>query len=158
LNSIDPRHPDHIVFTCNDVWPGHGLFIGSRPYPSEFGEGLTFSVIVLCDGGWQGKGDIYPWAKTYDCPLMDDEEGGMLRGEESRAWEAGYYVSQCLERGERVLVSCHAGHNRSGLVAGLAMVIGGVDGPDAVKMIRENRPGALYNSHFAKLLADLEGM
>lgn len=156
-NSIDPRHPDHIVFSCNEVWPGRGLFIGSRPYLSEFVGAHTFDVIVLCDGGWQGKQELYPWARVYDCPLMDDEEGGMLAGEVSRAWAAGHYAAHHLSLGSRVLVTCHAGHNRSGLVAGLAMCAMGKDGADAVRTIRENRPGALYNSHFVKLLEDLKG-
>jgi len=57
--------------------------------------------------------------------------------------------------GERVLAHCGMGFNRSALVAGLVLTYLGINGADAVALLREKRPGALFNEDFAKYLAAL---
>jgi protein-tyrosine phosphatase len=54
--------------------------------------------------------------------------------------------------GERVLVHCQMGLNRSALVAGLVLVYSGLSGEDAVARLQLRRPGALYNEAFADYL------
>jgi hypothetical protein len=54
--------------------------------------------------------------------------------------------------GERVLVHCQMGLNRSALVAGLILVHNGMPGADAVRRLQERRPGALYNEVFCAYL------
>ena len=54
--------------------------------------------------------------------------------------------------GERVLVHCQMGLNRSALVAGLVLVYSGLSGEDAVVRLQNRRPGALYNEAFAAYL------
>jgi hypothetical protein len=57
-----------------------------------------------------------------------------------------------VEAGERVLVHCQMGLNRSALVAGLVLVYNGLTGPEAVTRLQARRPGALYNDVFAAYL------
>ncbi len=57
--------------------------------------------------------------------------------------------------GEKVLSHCGMGLNRSALVAGLVLTCLGMKGADAVALLREKRPGALFNDNFADYLADL---
>jgi protein-tyrosine phosphatase len=57
--------------------------------------------------------------------------------------------------GEKVLAHCGMGLNRSALVAGLVLTYGGMKGADAVALLRERRPGALFNDNFANYLAAL---
>jgi len=57
-----------------------------------------------------------------------------------------------IQRGHKVLSHCGMGHNRSALLAGLIMTYLGVEGDEAVKLIREHRMGALYNHTFADYL------
>jgi len=57
--------------------------------------------------------------------------------------------------GEKVLAHCGMGLNRSALVAGLILTYLGMNGADAVALLREKRPGALFNRNFAKYLAAL---
>lgn len=59
--------------------------------------------------------------------------------------------------GQRVLSHCGMGFNRSALVAGLILRYLGVSGPDVVALLRDRRPGALFNQVFAEYLltADL---
>jgi protein-tyrosine phosphatase len=54
--------------------------------------------------------------------------------------------------GEKVLAHCGMGLNRSALVAGLVLTYLGTRGADAVALLREKRPGALFNENFAKYL------
>jgi protein-tyrosine phosphatase len=57
--------------------------------------------------------------------------------------------AQLMRNGERVLVHCQMGLNRSALLAGLMMVYNGTTGRDAIARLQERRPGALYNRRFA---------
>jgi protein-tyrosine phosphatase len=59
--------------------------------------------------------------------------------------------------GRKVLCHCLMGFNRSALVAGLILVHLGMSGPEALAMLRDRRPGALYNPVFAEYLASLPG-
>jgi protein-tyrosine phosphatase len=53
---------------------------------------------------------------------------------------------------------CGMGLNRSALVAGLVLTYLGVKGADAVALLREKRPGALFNDNFANYLGALPGV
>jgi protein-tyrosine phosphatase len=59
-----------------------------------------------------------------------------------------------IQNGERVLVHCQMGLNRSALVAGLVLVYSGLSGEAAVVRLQERRPGALYNEAFAAYLRE----
>jgi protein-tyrosine phosphatase len=58
-------------------------------------------------------------------------------------------------RGERVLVRCQAGMNRSGLVVALTLMLMGLSPSNAVSLIRARRGGAcLCNEHFVRFLVE----
>jgi len=61
--------------------------------------------------------------------------------------------AELVRSGERVLVHCQMGLNRSALVAGLVLVHNGMSGSDAVTRLQARRPGALYNEVFAEFLS-----
>lgn len=63
-------------------------------------------------------------------------------------------AASLITTGHRVLAHCGMGLNRSALVAGLALVRMGMSPATAVDLIRERRPGALYNEHFVRHLLD----
>ena len=60
-----------------------------------------------------------------------------------------------VEAGHRVLSHCGLGYNRSALVAGLILYNLGLPGPEAVRILRDRRPGALFNDVFAEYLLGL---
>jgi protein-tyrosine phosphatase len=62
-----------------------------------------------------------------------------------------------VESGHKVLSHCGMGFNRSALVAGLILHYLGVPGPEAVRLLRQRRPGALFNEVFANHLLGLAG-
>lgn len=62
-------------------------------------------------------------------------------------------VVRLIQLGHKVLVHCHRGKSRSGLVNALvAMTILGISGKDAVALVRRRRPGALGNAVFTAYL------
>ncbi len=63
--------------------------------------------------------------------------------------------AQLVTNGEKVLAHCGLGFNRSALVAGLVLTYLGIKGEDAVALLREKRPGALFNENFAAYLTAL---
>ena len=67
----------------------------------------------------------------------------------------GKFGSSLIEGGHKVLAHCGLGLNRSALVAGIILVTMGMKGKQAVALIREKRPGALYNPIFARYLESL---
>jgi protein-tyrosine phosphatase len=65
-------------------------------------------------------------------------------------------VTERIRRGERVLVHCAAGLNRSGLVTALVVRdYYGIEGSAAVDIVRSKRPWALSNITFAEYVASL---
>lgn len=64
--------------------------------------------------------------------------------------------ARMVATGHRVLSHCGMGLNRSALVAGLILMSQGMTGAEAVALLRERRPGALFNEVFADYLLGLE--
>lgn len=60
--------------------------------------------------------------------------------------------------GEKVLAHCGMGLNRSALVAGLILTYLGMNGAAAVDLLRQKRPGALFNDTFAEYLSNLPAL
>jgi protein-tyrosine phosphatase len=66
------------------------------------------------------------------------------------------WVNVCRQTGP-TLVHCQAGLNRSGLVAGLALVLDGMPNETAIAVLRANRSGAvLCNPVFDKWLLEFQ--
>lgn len=63
--------------------------------------------------------------------------------------------ARLVAHGDKVLVHCGMGLNRSALIAGLILIYRGMKGEDAVKLLRCKRPGALFNDNFANYLSGL---
>jgi protein-tyrosine phosphatase len=59
---------------------------------------------------------------------------------------------RCVRAGQRVLVTCIMGRNRSGVLAGLALVELGMPAREAVRRIEHARNG-LTNPHFRAMVS-----
>ena len=64
------------------------------------------------------------------------------------------FGASLLLSGEKVLSHCGMGHNRCALMAGLILKELGMSGEAAVALIRQKRPGALYNKVFVSYLIE----
>lgn len=67
--------------------------------------------------------------------------------------QAADTAARAVEAGRTVLVRCHYGYNRSGLVVAQALVLLGHDAPAAIRLVRRKRsPWALSNRTFQDYL------
>jgi len=116
-------------------------------------------VLVLChaehEEPWErfknrGLSGIIEAPFSDDCKTLD--ERGL-----SQAIHASFAVWLAVRSESRVLVTCHRGLNRSGLVVALALRgLKGWSGARALEYVRSKRPGALFNPGFAAYLTSLE--
>jgi hypothetical protein len=71
---------------------------------------------------------------------------------------AAEWALQRWQEGQRVLIRCQAGLNRSGLVTALVLMLAGYTARDAITLLRERRSSfALCNAHFIDWLVRIEG-
>ena len=134
----------------------HGnLWMGGWPPPS-WKLGRHFDCLVLCALEYQIPG-CFRDIQVIQAKLNDN--GTPMRREEAfEATRAAKQVIQWLKQDLRVLVTCFAGRNRSGLVCGLALCRGpaAMNPAQAIRSIRAARgEAALSNPWFLKLLMDL---
>jgi protein-tyrosine phosphatase len=65
------------------------------------------------------------------------------------------FAADLCKRGESILTHCKLGLNRSALLVGVILTYLGLSGEAAIELLRERRPGALYNDTFADYLRSL---
>jgi protein-tyrosine phosphatase len=128
------------------------LFMGRKP-PPDHKIGLVFDVVVLCAYEYQRRTGEYGRAHVIHVPLDDMDGKPPTPHETVTAIEAGRAVASWLRKGKRVLVTCRQGRNRSGWVAGIALITLGVPAREAIRAIRAARgQDALDNPYFVKAL------
>jgi hypothetical protein len=83
-------------------------------------------------------------------PIFDEDLPDMPKLEAVARLGASLVAS-----GHKVLSHCGMGFNRSALVAGMIMANLGKTGKETVTLLRQRRPGALFNEVFAAYLLNL---
>ena len=153
-------------------WVGEATQALVRGIPARFDTALITRVtdnlhVGGCIGGMRLPDDVdlvvslYPWEQYIIGPNTRRIEWRAYDATDHElAWaeEAAAKVVEAIEAGERVLVHCQAGINRSSLVAAIAMVkLGWVDtGAEAISLLREKRsPVCLCNEAFENYLGGL---
>lgn len=148
------------------------LLIGSFPHTGD-AVSAHAHILVLCAKELQPAGYVYPGVKVLHAPL-DDSGNAMTIREKHTARAAARAVRTYLDAGKVVLVTCHMGLNRSGLVCALALmqpwaVRGGVrmdssnpaclTSDQAIQLVRRARGQyALSNPEFTRFLAQNDGV
>jgi len=99
---------------------------------------------------------LYPWeaytvnhelSSALEVRMYDSEDQAFDQVDAIAAW-----VKSCVADGP-TLVHCQAGLNRSSLIAGRVLTLGGMEGWQAVKLLREKRsPACLCNPSFERWL------
>jgi len=65
-------------------------------------------------------------------------------------------IVRLIQAGHKVLVHCHKGKSRSGMINALVVrQLHGISGADAVDLVRQQRPGSLGNQVFATYVQGL---
>ncbi len=132
------------------------------PIDENFWQGGCINGVNL-QGFFKHIVSLYPWERykpggdldslveirLYDGPTVPDE---------FQLYNLAKHINFCRKHG-RTLVHCQAGLNRSGLLAGLALVLSGLSPTDAISTLRKGRsPAVLCNAKFEKWLLTREGM
>ena len=124
-----------------------GLFQADTTYsPMQlFHQGFD-AVFDLC-GLDRGDGVV---DETYIVHPIDDVP---WISDPSAIHELGIRVAELVRAGDKVVVNCMSGLNRSGLLVGRALVALGYSPTEAVELIRRARgPHALSNRQFTRFL------
>lgn len=133
------------------------LWQGSYPGGLEDKVQEQFDVIVLCAAGLQPLDSRFPGVEVLKVPLHDWDPP--YDGTYERAEQMGLWVAKEFAAGKRILTTCAAGRNRSGLVNALALrQITGWSGAECVRVIQSLRHAALTNEAFEKYLAAMPGI
>ncbi len=132
------------------------VYQGSGPVPGAKLRDAGFSALVLCAEEWQWADHWYD-VPVIRAPFMDD---GTLTPEMWKiACNAADKVTNIALQGRRVLTTCLAGRNRSGLVNALALVrLHGWSGRQATEWIQQRRDKALSSEAFCKALSKINGV
>lgn len=128
------------------------LWVGSRPPVDR--DLPEFDVVALCAREFQPQMAFH--GRVLRCPIPD---GPLEQGEVRVVILTARAVAASLSRGRRVLVTCSAGLNRSGLVASLALaVVTRMSADELIATMRKYRhPNALYNVAFQGLIHKFVG-
>ena len=100
---------------------------------------------------------MYAWARPADWKVQEFRYGvpdaAIADIDLSRLREAVRFGYKRWQAGDRVLVRCQAGLNRSGLVTALILMRSGLDAESAFRLIRKNRADiALFNEDYVEWL------
>jgi protein-tyrosine phosphatase len=129
------------------------LWQGSRPPLGHALAKAGFDVVVLCAGEYQPASPELPGVRVIRAGIDDAVPS---RAELDVVWEAGRRVARHLGRGDRVLVTCYQGWNRSGFVTATALyLLTGAPGRQCIEAVRAGRDGALSNREFCRVLERL---
>jgi protein-tyrosine phosphatase len=148
------------------MYPQPPLF--SEIKPNLFMGGTDdFDVIHFAQNSYAKRKDLpfeaivtmYAWARPADWSIQEFRYGvpdaSIKEIDLNRLREAVDFGFNRWQSGDRVLVRCQAGLNRSGLVTALILIRSGITAEDAIKMIREKRDEyALYNEEYVAFLME----
>jgi protein-tyrosine phosphatase len=100
---------------------------------------------------------LYGWAAPVTWEVEELRYGFMdsdiAYADIDRILRAARWAHDRWRGGDRVLIRCQAGLNRSGLVTALVLMRDGYDATEAISLIRERRsPWALCNDDFVRWL------
>ncbi len=139
----------HSTSTADEVCKG--LWMGGCP-PPDFPVQQHFDCLVLTAREYQVP-ELFPRVRVVRVALNDDGSP-MTKAEAVEAVRAAGRIIRWLNGGLKVLVTCFAGRNRSGLVTALVLCKGMGVSPDlAIDAIRAARGHeAFRNSYFETFL------
>ncbi|WP_242911511.1 protein-tyrosine phosphatase family protein [Actinomadura terrae] len=144
------------------LWMGGHYYrdpVGNRA-PAIVGDEFDLVISLYVREGHGPSGGVdHQCVEVPDGPLTAEQIAAVCRAAE--------LAVEVIGQGRRVLVRCHSGYNRSGLVIAHALTLSGYSTEDAIFLVRHRRSKwALNNSLFvdylntglgvARLLAGLE--
>ena len=127
------------------------LFLSPRIEDWAHVEDRAITTVIDLDGDVDSGIPTMPNHILYlYFPIFDEELPDLIK-----LHGVARLAASLVQQGHKVLSHCGQGFNRSALVAGLALMYLGMEGPEVVAHLRTKRPGALFNDVFADYLHNL---
>lgn len=140
------------MWNVNEIYTN--LWQGACPPPGGLVAAKGFHVLVLAAEEHQNA-DLYPGVTVILAPGDDDERPHRLQGFLPNWLRAAEEVAQRVKDGQKVLVTCMAGLNRSGFITAVALHhLTGWSGQTCVDRVKERRQYALCNRTFAQYICE----
>jgi protein-tyrosine phosphatase len=117
------------------------IWQGSAPPEGSALRDAGFDVLVLCADEHQPYADRFPGVHVIHAPNDDNPRRYPSEEERRRACLVAMEVARRVEEGgQKVLVTCQMGMNRSGFVSALAThILTGFGGKKCVELVQKNR-------------------
>lgn len=137
---------------------GPNLYQGAKPPIGQSVALAGFDTLVLTARELLPfqRPDLFQGVEVLQCPLRDHDtrmDEGDPEDDWTRARDMARRVAARIRLGKRVLVTCHEGWNRSGLICALALhELSGRPGALCVQKIRQRRDNALSQPVFVRRL------
>ena len=147
------------MLDAHEIVPG--LWQGAFPQAGGGLKARGFTQLVLCARELQPPASLYPGVEVIHAPNDDHPDFGHLDKEKlTVAVQAARKVAQAVLSGGKVIVTCAAGANRSGLVSALALhMLYGWSGDRCIDQVRKKRKlrgyRPLSNAEFTAALRNL---
>lgn len=129
---------------------------GGRPPTGHGVAAKGFDLLVLCAMEYQPRvAEFHGLPGVIHCPIDDARP---TQAEVDAVFRAGRMVADHVRNGERCLVTCQMGLNRSGFVTAIALrELLGASGEACIRRVRagRNKMGTLSNPWFADILRRL---
>jgi len=151
LDNVSKFVAQRLCFTASEVYPN--LFQASKIRTDEdieFVKDLGVKCVVDLEGGLDPEMyflDTYLFWPIHDVPFLPDT---------NLLYMVCRFIELQVSWGGKVLVHCSQGLNRAGLVCARVMIMKGVKGREAIRLIREKRPGSLWNPVFYEFIEKFE--
>lgn len=125
------------------------LWQGAAPETGDRVRAEGFDCLVLCAIEYQPGPENFPGVEVLYVPYEDNQHREIPTEILKRVHAAAREVANRLREYKKVLVTCQAGLNRSGLVSALAIhYLTGVNGRICAERVKKSRDMALFNQRF----------
>lgn len=129
------------------------VYQGSKPPLGPMVGRSGFDVLVLCAEEIQPDSQCFPGVDVLRAGIDDAE---LSPREWMRVVRAADMTAARVRSGQRVLITCHMGLNRSGIVTAVTLhMLTGQPGDAIVEHIQSRRSGALCNPSFVHAIRRL---
>lgn len=148
--ALSKHRLQHAGIDADEILPN--LWQGSAPPLGSAVKISGFDMLILCAEEYQPRAREFGFrsGRVLHAPL-DDHTRPLEAGEWETILTAAEAATVCLRRGGRVLVTCAAGRNRSGIVTALTIILLTRCSPKkAVRLVRSRRDLALTNDSFVR--------
>jgi hypothetical protein len=118
------------------------LWQGSWPLPGGYVRASGFTMLILCAVEHQEPATLWPGVEVVYAPNFDDglDEHKLNPERLHVALKAARRAAEAIQGGGKVLSTCAAGMNRSGLVTGITLhMMFGWEGDACVDHVRRKR-------------------